>query len=541
MPSPRALLAGLAACAAFASPCYAGELILDTDQTVGGRPHALLARAGAYLSSLARGGAPPALPPPPREQHLAAASILLAGARSHLDALEATLLGPLKMGAANGSAAVPGNASAAAPHPPPPARSPGPAPPSGPPALAALAALALLSYAAASAVDALRVAAGPAVSAAFTLARAPVGEAAAAAGGGAATATTTLLPPLRTARTRARRALRALRPAARDCAEALTRLVSHGVLIVALARHLAAARRGGSGSGGGLGGAAGWFLSAFEARGPATAPTPGQAMLLCAAGWAAMGWAASDVARWVEEAGGGGWAGEAAAPLGRLLFGRGPSPSTTPVAAAAAAAGAGRGGAAPATPTGADLARLARARLGAGAGRQGPGPPPLAAAPQLPSHHHPHPLAGWGTRPLGAGAPAPAAGAPASPFARVSFGGGGGCFSGGRPRRHSAGVDGGDSPPPSATRARLPPPPRPGGRGGPPSTAEPCTDLPACRICWVAPRAVAFLPCGHVGACAACTLRLFGGGEGGGPPSCASTPCPFCGQAVADVARVFVV
>ena len=476
---------------------------------------------------LSRAAAPP--PQPDGGPHLAAASVLLTEARSRLDQLEATLLGPLKLAAAANASS--GGAGVRAVPPPPPT------PLSTSSQLAALAGLAALSYAAASAIDALRTAAGPALSAALTLARAPP----AAVASVTAAAPSSPRPPA--VRTRARQAWRALRPAARDCAEAATRLASHGVLIVALARHLAAAGGGTSGSGGGLGGAAGWLLSAFgspAAAAPAaappasaasTGPSPGQAMMLCAAGWAAVGWAASDSARWAEEAGLAAWAGEVA---GRLA-GRGGASDSAPATPAAGTASV------PATPTGTDLARLARARFGADAGRRAPAP-----------------AQGWCT-PLGAGTPTVAAGAGGGPFGRPAFhlrASASGATSSAwyRPRRrHSAGADGGDALP-AATLVRLPPPvPSPpppaacsSGRGG---EAEPATDLPACRICWVAPRAVAFLPCGHVGACAGCTLRLFeaagGGGSGAGGDNggggCAGVPCPFCGQAVADVARVFIV
>jgi hypothetical protein len=207
----------------------------------------------------------------------------------------------------------------------------------------------------------------------------------------------------------------------RACVEDIARASSYAVLAAAVA---AAAARGG------------------DARG--AAPTPGQAFVLCLAGWAAAGWAATD------------------------------------------AAGA--------------LARAWRQRRPGGPAR--PATPPIAtraaAALASPRGDRPALWPGWASPP-----------SPATPRRRR--------------RRHSVAGERAALAP--AALAALPPrPPRP--------RADPATASLSCRLCWDAPRGVALLPCGHVGTCAPCALALLRSGR---------AACPFCAQAVTDVARVFIV
>ena len=191
-------------------------------------------------------------------------------------------------------------------------------------------------------------------------------------------------------------------------------------------------------------------------------PSPGQAFLLCCAGWAAAGWAAAD----------------AAAAL-RDVRGR----ATTPPAAAGEESSAG-----PAD----RLAARAAARLAP------------ASPPRSPRPHHASTT--WNMLSQ----------SPVTPRRR-------------RWRRHS--VAGAAPALPPATLVRLPPPKD--------TATDPAPAVPPCRVCWDAPRGVAVLPCGHVGMCPPCALRLFGGGGRGAdaPPPV----CPFCSQEVVDVARVYIV
>ena len=192
-------------------------------------------------------------------------------------------------------------------------------------------------------------------------------------------------------------------------------------------------------------------------------PSPGQAFLLCCAGWAAAGWAAADAARALRDV------------RGRA--------TTPPVVGGEEGGGpAGR------------LAARAAARLA----------PATASPPRSPRPHHATTTWNMLTQ------------SPLTPRRR-------------RWRRHS--VAGAAPALPPATLVRLPPPKD--------TTTDPAPSAPPCRVCWDAPRGVAVLPCGHVGMCPPCALRLFGGGRHGAdaPPPV----CPFCSQQVVDVARVYIV
>ena len=59
------------------------------------------------------------------------------------------------------------------------------------------------------------------------------------------------------------------------------------------------------------------------------------------------------------------------------------------------------------------------------------------------------------------------------------------------------------------------------------AAAESAQDSLTCAICFERPRAVVYLPCAHLSACADCDGALEAAGE----------PCPICRQAVAGRVR----